>query len=52
MSGFGTEIGCYKEMVILVQLKVKLEKPNNDRIFIQASIIQRVKYYIIIVGKL
>ena len=50
MSGYGVQIGSYIEMVNLVQLADELQKAYNDRIFIQVSIIQEVKYYKIIVG--
>jgi peptidoglycan lytic transglycosylase len=52
MSGYGVQIGSYREMVNLVQLADKLQKAYNDRIFIQVSIIQEVKYYKVIIGHL
>ena len=52
LSGYGVQIGSYKELVNLVLLANELEKSYNDRIFIQVSIIQEVKYYKIIVGSL
>ena len=52
LSGYGVQIGSYREMVNLVQLVNELQKTYNDRMFIQVSIIQEVKYYKIIVGNL
>jgi peptidoglycan lytic transglycosylase len=52
ISGYGVQIGSYREMVNLVQLAEELQKAYNDRIFIQVSIIQEVKYYKIIIGHL
>lgn len=50
LKGYGVQIGSNREMVNLVQLADKLQKANNDRIFIQPSIIQQVKYCNIIAG--
>jgi peptidoglycan lytic transglycosylase len=52
LTGYGVQIGSFTEMVNLVQLVNELQKGYNDRIFIQVSVIQDVKYYKIIVGKL
>ena len=52
LGGYGVQIGSYREMVNLVQLANELQKAYNDRIFIQVSITQEVKYYKIIVGNL
>lgn len=52
LSGYGVQIGSYREMVNLVQLASELQKAYNDRIFIQVSLIQEVKHYKIIVGNL
>lgn len=51
LSGYGVQIGSYTEMVNLVQLADELQKSYNDRIFVQVSVIQGVKYYKIILGK-
>ena len=52
LSGYGVQIGSFKEMVNLVQLANELQKDNKDRIFIQVSVIQDIKYYKVIVGNL
>lgn len=50
LKGYGVQIGSYREMVNLVQLADELQKTYNDRIFIQVSVLQEVKYYKIIIG--
>ena len=52
LKGYGVQIGSYREMVNLVQLADELQKTYNDRIFIQVSVIQEVKYYKIIIGSM
>ncbi len=52
MSGYGVQIGSYREMVNLVQLVDELQKTYKNQVFIQVSVIQDVKYYKIIVGQL
>jgi rare lipoprotein A len=52
LSGFGVQIGSYRELVNLVQLADELRRTYNERIYVQVSVIQDVKYYKIILGKL
>ena len=50
--GYGVQVGSFTEMVNLVQLAAELQNTYKDRIFIQVSVIQNVKYYKIVVGNL
>ncbi len=52
LQGYGVQVGSFREMVNLVQLTDELQKSYNDRIFIQVSVIQNIKYYKIIIGNL
>lgn len=51
-QGYGVQVGSFREMVNLVQLADELQNSYKGRIFIQVSVIQDVKYYKIIIGKL
>ena len=52
ISGYGVQIGSFREMVNLVQLVDELQKSYKDRVFVQVSVIQDIKYYKLVVGQL
>jgi rare lipoprotein A len=52
LSGYGVQIGSYREMINLVQLVDELQKTYKDRVFVQVAVIQDIKYYKVVVGQL
>jgi rare lipoprotein A len=51
-KGFGVQIGSFTELVNLVELSAKIGRAQNEKIFVQVSVIQNVKYYKLIIGNL
>lgn len=52
LNGYGVQIGSFKEMVNLVELADKIKRSYKDKVYVQVSVIQGVKYYKLIVGNL
>ena len=52
LSGFGVQVGSFSEMVNLVELADGIKRAYKNKVFVQVSVIQGVKYYKLIVGSL
>jgi len=50
-TGFGVQIGSFKEMVNLVRLADNLKASYRKKVVVRVSIINSLKYYKIIIGK-
>jgi len=52
INGFGVQLASFNKIINLQDFAEDLQKIYNDRIFIQVSVIQNVKYYKISIGSL
>ncbi|HMP99216.1 MAG TPA: septal ring lytic transglycosylase RlpA family protein, partial [Cyclobacteriaceae bacterium] len=51
MSGFGVQVGTYQEMISLIRLVENLKSSYQKKVIVQVKMINDVRYYSVILGK-